>query len=110
MNLVNLNSRLFFGNNKKEKQQEANQAEEPAETKAGEKKATKQEEAKEPEKAQEEQPEAKNEETPEEKKSESSSDEEIELTAEDIKKIKALIKDQDTTIEKHEVKIEELDK
>lgn len=51
-------------------------------------------------------------EEPTDKKEESSSpssgsEEEVELSAEDIKKIKALIKDQDETIEGHEKKLEE---
>ena len=53
MNLVCLNSRMFFGNNKKEKQ-DASQAEEPTKTEQAKK-----EEKKEQEKAQQEQPEAK---------------------------------------------------
>ena len=41
--------------------------------------------------------------------SSSSSDSEVDLSAEDIKKIKALIAEQDSTIEAHEKKIEELE-
>lgn len=111
MQLTHFNTRLFFGgNNKNKKAEKENAASEE-----------KKEEAKDPKAAQKEQPSEAQKESENKSqqaagaKAESagdaeapSSDEDVELTSQDLKKIKELIRDQDTTIDKHEASIEEL--
>ena len=92
--LMATNKRLFFGGNKNKDVKED----------AKEEAASEDKEAK-------EQKEESTENTEQEPTSSgTSSDEEVELTPEDIKKIKALIKEQDETISDHQTKIEELEK
>ena len=93
--LIDTNRRLFFGGSKKEDDG-----------------AKPEEEAKHSEKEEVEEKNESNEKDQAEKgeSSQSSDESDVELSAEDIKKIKQLIRDQDKTIEENEAKIEQLDK
>ena len=96
--------RNFFGSKKEFKEEkDASSESKKEETEKKEEAEAKEEDTKK---------EAKEEASEEKKKdssSSSSSDSEVDLSAEDIKKIKALIAEQDGTIEAHEKKIEELE-
>lgn len=85
--------RTFFGGSKKDKEADTT--------------SKKEEEKK--EKVEEVEEEKKDAEKDKKSSSSSTSDDEIDLTAEDVKKIKALIAEQDSTIEAHLKKIEDLD-
>jgi hypothetical protein len=113
ISMVNQNTRMFFGKNKKEGEQGE---EKETREQTDDDKETKQKEDKEAETASEEKAaeskkdnkSKKGEQTPTE--SSSSGSEDFDLSAEDMKKIKELIKDQDEIIDNHETKIEALDK
>mmetsp|Transcript_14821 Transcript_14821/g.25205 ORF Transcript_14821/g.25205 Transcript_14821/m.25205 type:complete len:299 (-) Transcript_14821:62-958(-) len=107
-------SRSFFNKNKKkgddkkgDKPKEETQAEEAEATETKEKMAA---EEGEPKVEAAEEAAEKKEDAKKSESSSSTSDDEYELTAKDIKKVKALIADQDETIEKHEAELDKQSK